>query len=202
MSVQKVVNPLTKRKIVVGGKAWLKLVSQGILEAGYIDEKELDTYDEDDDVKSKIEMLNEELPMNVQAVRGRGRYKNKIVKRNMKPSTFDVTRHTIKTTAKKIKDRDLYNSLQDADDFEAELESLIMNELQGITFSEPIKPKTNKKVKFYVEEAETSEDESEYEGDEEDESSSEDEEDEEAEEEEAEEEEAEEEVEEEDIESE
>jgi hypothetical protein len=81
------INPLTKRSIKVGGRVWNKLVAQGIINPeGELEDdnvlNELPTnLENEDDVDKLIEDANEELPDNQHAVRGRGKYKGKIVKR-------------------------------------------------------------------------------------------------------------------------
>lgn len=76
-----VINPKTQRPIKVGQRTWIKLVNQGILE----DTRGLVDYDPEDvleeEIEEKINILNETLPENIQAVKGRGSLKNKIVKR-------------------------------------------------------------------------------------------------------------------------
>ena len=58
-----------------------------------------------------------------------GKYKNKIVKRHKQPSTRQVSQHTVRTTARKLKDPEVYDDLMQSDDFESQLEALIMQEL-------------------------------------------------------------------------
>jgi len=97
-----VINPRTKRPIKVGGRTWIKLVKgdpqiEKILgnEGEFIDEMSL--------------------PENIQAVKGRGKYKGKIVTRNMKPPVKDIINHVIKTAANAMGSK--------------EWESIIMQEL-------------------------------------------------------------------------
>jgi hypothetical protein len=84
---------------------------------------------EQDDCDEKISELNQQLPINQHAVRGRGKYKNKIVKRHKQPSTRQVSKHTVRTTAKKLKDPQVHDYLMESNDFESQLEQLIMAEL-------------------------------------------------------------------------
>jgi hypothetical protein len=94
------------------------------------------------------------------------------VKRNKQPNTKDITKHTAKITAKKLKNRDLYEDLVDGDNFEEDLEKLILEEMMEIK-PKPTKPIKTSRTKadsnFYVinnlddDESETeSESESEY----------------------------------------
>ncbi len=131
-----IINPQTQRPVKIGSRTWLKLVRDGILEGEYEDPNELYTIQEGDDVDEKIKEINENLPLNVQSVRGRGKYKNKIVKRHKQPSTTETTRYTVKKTAQKIKNREIYEDLQENGNFEADLEALIMEELMKTNFDE------------------------------------------------------------------
>ena len=104
----------------------------------YTDPKEIYHLAEGDDVSTKIQELNQELPMNQQAVRGRGKYADKIVKRNRQPTTKSAVKASVRCTAKKIKnDPEVYDKLKSCEDFESELERIIMEEL--LTGNEPVK---------------------------------------------------------------
>ena len=133
-----IINPKTQRPVKVGSRTWLKLVKDGLVAGHYADPNEIYEVKEGDNEEELIQQFNEKLPPTQQAVRGRGKYANKIVKRNKQPSTKATTQHTVRTTARKLKDPEVYEQLQEADDFEAELENLIMAELAGIT-NEPVR---------------------------------------------------------------
>jgi len=133
-----VINPKTSRPIKVGSRVWLTLVKEGLLAGFYQDTHQLAEVKDGENVDEKIQELNKNLPINQQAVRGRGKYANKIVKRSKPPSTRDTIKHTARTTAKKIKDPEVYEQLHEGEDFEAQLEKMIMEELAGLTASEPI----------------------------------------------------------------
>ena len=133
-----IINPKTQRPIKVGSRVWLKLVKDGLVAGHYTDPNEIYEVKEGDNEDELIQQFNKTLPPNVHSVRGRGKYANKIVKRNKQPSTRATTQHTVRTTARKLKDPEVYEQLQEADDFEAELENLIMAELAGIT-NEPVR---------------------------------------------------------------
>jgi hypothetical protein len=137
-----IINPKTSRPVKVGSRVWLKLVKDGIVEGKYTDPNEICEVKEGDDEKELIRQSNENLPSTQQAVRGRGKYANKIVIRNKNPSTRETTQHTVRTTARKLKDPAVYEQLRESDDFETELEKLIMEELAGIV-NEPVKVKRN-----------------------------------------------------------
>jgi len=128
-----IINPKTQRPVKVGGRIWLKLVREGLLVGECKDDNEIYTVQEEDNIEQKIQEFNKSLPPNQHAVRGRGKYANKIVKRHKQPNIIDTTKHTVKTTARKIKDRDVYEDLQEGGNFEEDLEALIMTELMNIT---------------------------------------------------------------------
>lgn len=169
-----IINPKTQRPVKVGSRTWLKLVKEGLIQGHYSDPNEIYDVKEGDNEEELIQQFNETLPPTQQAVRGRGRYANKIVKRNKQPSTRQITQHTARATARKLKDPEIYEQLQEADDFEAELENLIMTELAGYA-PEPRKVKPNRNVgslkqrehaeNYYTKEPEEEYDEVEYEDD-------------------------------------
>ena len=133
------INPKTNRPIKIGGRAWTNLVRDGLVSGNYQDSNELYEIKEDDNVDEKIKELNQNLPLNVQSVRGRGKYKNKLVKRFKQPSTKDITKHTARKTAHKLKDRKVYEQLHETNNFENELEQMIMSELSIINSRQPTK---------------------------------------------------------------
>jgi hypothetical protein len=142
---QIIINPQTQRPVKVGSRTWLKLVKDGLVEGRYSDPQELyevkDMLLEGDDVshervETKIEELNQTLPPNQQAVRGRGRYKDKIVKRRKQPTTRELTQHTARTAARAVSENiETLALFADAsaneEDLEAQLENLIMSEILG-----------------------------------------------------------------------
>ena len=89
-----IINPKTSRPVKVGSRTWVNLVREGIVSGNYHDSNELYEMKEGDDIKQKIQELNKTLPINQQSVKGRGKYKNKIVKRNKTPTTHEITKHT------------------------------------------------------------------------------------------------------------
>ena len=129
-----IINPKTSSPVKVGGRTWLKLVKEGLLEGVYEDSNEL--YELLDDEKDgdtpfnydeKIEEINKDLPRGIQAVKGRGKYKNKIVKRKKVPSVLDVQEWTSKIASQAIKDN--LDSLDPDKDIGEQLEQIIYNEL-------------------------------------------------------------------------
>ena len=152
-----IINPKTNRPIKIGGRIWLRLVNEGVIpESTYEDPKTLYTLQEDDDEESKIQEINETLPSTQQAVRGRGKYNGKLVVRNKQPSTLDTARTSIRATAKKVRDPEIYDRLQESDDFEQELERMIMEELANIS-NEPRSRKQDQKdlYQYHVDDDQT-----------------------------------------------
>lgn len=133
-----IINPKTQRPVKVGSRTWLKLVREGLVEGRYSDPKEIYTLQDGDNEDELINKFNQSLPPNQHAVRGRGKYANKIVKRHRQPSTTATSRYTVKKTAQKIKNREVYEDLQEGGNFEEDLEALIMSELANIN-NEPSK---------------------------------------------------------------
>lgn len=127
-----IINPKTQRPVKVGSRTWLKLVREGLVEGKYSDPKEIYTLQDGDDEDELINKFNQSLPPNQHAVRGRGKYANKIVKRHKQPNTETTSRYTVKTTARKLKNRDVYEDLQEGGNFEEDLEALIMEELANL----------------------------------------------------------------------
>ncbi len=124
-----VINPKTQRPVKVGSRTWLKLVREGVFQGTYSDPKEIYSVQDGEDENDLIEKFNKTLPPNQQAVRGRGKYANKIVKRHRQPTIETTSRYTVKKTANKIKNREVYEDLQEGGNFEEDLEALIMSEL-------------------------------------------------------------------------
>ncbi len=128
-----IINPKTQRPIRVGSRVWLNLVKEGLVDGHYQDPNELYEIKEGDNVEEKIKEIDRDLPITVQSVRGRGKYNNKIVKRRKQPSTKDTIKHTARHTARKIKNPEIYDDLQESGNFEEELEKMIMSELAGLS---------------------------------------------------------------------
>ena len=144
-----VINPKTNRPVKIGSKVWLKLVKEGFIEGEFKDPNVLGEIKEGEDVDETIEKINETLPTNEQGVRGRGKYKGQIAKRSKQPSVMDTAKHTAKTAASVIADPDVYNELQETDNFEYELEQLILAELAGSN-SKPKKTSMLKKPRYQM----------------------------------------------------
>ena len=134
-----ILNPKTRRPIKVGGRIYNALVKEGYFkgESEFRDDNILYNLNPSDNVEDVINNLNKNLPKNISACRGRGKYKNSIVKRNKQMPQVETQKHTLKQTAKTLKNRKVYNDLQNTDDFERSLEELIMSELAGLTVKKP-----------------------------------------------------------------
>ena len=128
---QIIINPSTQRLVKVGSRTWLKLVKEGLVEGRYSDPWELYDDQEGDNVEEKILEMIRELPPNQQSVRGRGRYKDKIVKRNKKPSIKQTSQYTAKVASQVVADPEVYEQLQQSDHFETQLENMILAEMMG-----------------------------------------------------------------------
>jgi len=123
-----IINPKTQRPIRIGGRSWLKLVKEGVLEGRYSDPKKIAPLaDNDEDIDKQIEEINQTLPRGKQAVRGRGKYRGQITTRNVKPDTEEVSRYTAKMAGKIVNDN--IDELSQSDNLEEELERLILAEM-------------------------------------------------------------------------
>jgi hypothetical protein len=130
---QIIINPKTSRPVKVGSRTWLKLVKEGILEGVYDDPNELYSYAPDnlENLEEKRTELDKTLPKGKQAVKGRGKYKNKLVVRNKRLNAQDVADYTRKNTIKVVADCFATNDLNDLTDEEIreKLEKLVMREM-------------------------------------------------------------------------
>ena len=124
-----IINPKTQRPVKVGSRTWLKLVKDGLVEGRYSDPNELYEVKSSDQttVESKIEELNKTLPRGQQAVRGRGKYTNKIVRRQKRPNPQELTQYTAKTAARTIAQN--VDKLDTYEDLETQLEKMILEEM-------------------------------------------------------------------------
>lgn len=129
-----VINPITKRPIKVGGRVWNKLVADGLFQEDD-DPKivgEIDQDMDEDGLDQEINEVNKTLPITQHAVRGRGKYKGKIVTRDKQPSIEEITQYTAKKGAGVVKEKlSELNELAE-DDMEEELERIILEELKNI----------------------------------------------------------------------
>lgn len=129
-------NPNTGRAVRVGSTTWVKLLKKGLVD-DVVDENILFRELPEDEMEEKIKEINQKLPEGTQAVRGRGKYASKIVKRNRPLTTAEITKNTVKKATKAV-----IENLDELDEcnfknMSETLERLIMEELMN---------KKNKKV--------------------------------------------------------
>ena len=132
-----IINPKTQRPVKVGSRTWLNLVKQGIVEGRYTDPKELGTLPEQyeeippEEIEQKIEEVNKNLPRHQQAVRGRGRYKGKIVSRNKRLAPEEVSKYTAQVATRAVANNIETLAEYEDDDIEGMLEKMILAEMMG-----------------------------------------------------------------------
>lgn len=124
-----VINPKTQRPVKVGSRTWLKLVKEGIFDGTYQDPNELYEVADDTNVEEMKIELNKKLPRGKQAVRGRGKHKGKLVIRNKRMSSKDVSEYTSKIAAQAVRNNIGKLAEMDDEDIEAQLEKLILSEM-------------------------------------------------------------------------
>lgn len=131
-------NPKTGRPIRVGGKVYLKMVKDGLIEKLKDDNELEDLPQDEEEQQQRIKELNETLPDEFQAVKGRGKYKNKLVKRSKALPTETNARASAKIACDVIKEN--INLIAETDDADIEnlLEQLI---LENLSKSAPPKSK-------------------------------------------------------------
>lgn len=139
-----IINPNTQRPVRVGSRTWINLVKKGSLSGKFTDDNIIEEkYEElpEDQFEERIKKINEKLPVGTQAVRGRGKYANKIVRRNKPLSQEEITKSTVKKASRAvINNIDELDEI-DYDEMEKQLEKLIMEEMINT------RPNKNKKSK-------------------------------------------------------
>ena len=107
-----ILNPMTKRMIKVGGKVWARMVRNGQISNEYTSDKVVGDISQDDDnyqTEKTIGNLEKTQPVDIQIVRGRGKYANKLVKRKMGVNK-KIIRTRIKKVVKKLEDpKEIYH---------------------------------------------------------------------------------------------
>jgi hypothetical protein len=144
-----VINPKTNRKIKIGSRKWRELVSDGIItETGVQDKNVLHDFKNDSNFKGEMtdnmkimeEMMinkkNKQLPNNMHAVRGRGKYKDKIVKRRKMHDTSRQGRPKNRqpTQNSRAQARHIINTLNKMDeigDIEGQLALMLEVDMEG-----------------------------------------------------------------------
>ena len=123
-------NPHTNRPVKVGSRMWRTLVKEGSLSAeNFVDEKELYALKPNEDPTQIIKELNKTLPRNKQAVRGRGMYEGKIVKKDKPMDNLEETVNIVKKASVKAMKQLVPESVDDEESWQTQLENLIMMEL-------------------------------------------------------------------------
>ena len=161
-----IINPNTSRPIRIGSRTWINLVKKGVLNSNFYDNNVIEEqYEEipEEQLELKIKQINEKLPIGTQAVRGRGKYANKLVKRNKPLSQEEITKSTVKRATRAVVDNIDELDEVDYDNMEKRLEQLIMEEMLN---TRPLVSRNKtKKVEDEFEEDEFEEDENIDEGD-------------------------------------
>ena len=123
-------NPKTNRPVKVGSRVWRELVKEGMVSSeNYQDEKELYALKPNDDPSQVIQQLNKTLPRNKQAVRGRGMYQGKIVKKEKPYNNLEDTVNMVKKASCKVMKNMPPPESSDDEDWTNQLENLIMMEI-------------------------------------------------------------------------
>ena len=123
-------NPKTNRPVKVGSRVWRDLVKEGMVSSqNYQDEKELYALKPNDDPSQVIQQLNKTLPRNKQAVRGRGMYQGKIVKKEKPYNNLEDTVNMVKKASCKAMKNMPPPESSDDEDWTNQLENLIMMEI-------------------------------------------------------------------------
>lgn len=139
------INPKTGRLVKMGSRTWINLIKKGLIsvdgieipkDENIIEDFDIPRYEEipEAELEQKIKKINEELPIGTQAVRGRGKYANKIVKRSKTPSIQEITKNTVKKATKAVLNNidelteEIYS---DYDEMSERLERMIMEEMMN-----------------------------------------------------------------------
>jgi hypothetical protein len=155
-----VINPKTSRPVKIGSIVYTRLVKEGILKNTVKNEKELYEYNDGEDIESIKKEINKKLPASQVAVKGQGKYKNKIVVRNKQIPLHNVLAVSKKATASILQDEDNMKILANTDEeeWENEINRMILEELHHPT-KKPMKMKeTKKQVKYQAQEEEDDDD--------------------------------------------
>jgi hypothetical protein len=118
--------------VTVGGHAWLSLVKSKLLQGYYADPNQLRGFKPTDDIKALRKELDDKLPLDKQAVRGRGRYRGKLVKRHRPLDEKMAKKVTSKAMAMALKNKKVdmgdVNSMG-LEDLQSLLEQLTQDEM-------------------------------------------------------------------------
>ena len=124
-----IINPKTQRPVKVGSRTWMTLVKEGIVEGRYRDNNELAPLPENDrEAERKIQEIDQTLPRGVQAVKGRGKYRGKIVKRKTSTNPDGMSKYSAKIASKVLRDN-IEELTESGDNISETLEQLILREM-------------------------------------------------------------------------
>ena len=141
-----VINPNTSRPIRVGSRTWLNLVKKGVIQGHYRDDHELaEMPDHEYEVNDRITKINKTLPRGKQAVRGRGKHKGKIVSRQTRLKSNEISAYTAKIASRVVSDN-IDELVESGDNINETLEQLILKEMlqEESKMNKPQKRKSNK----------------------------------------------------------
>lgn len=145
MSSQKqtVLNPKTNRPIVVGGRVYMKLLREGLIEnSNFKDDNIL--YEvvqegisehhqdiEANDVSDVSDVSVQKLPEHQHAVRGRGKYKGKMVRRNKQLKPEQIHQQIADSAVKAVKKYQNHSNhfTNDDNDLDSLIHQMIMDEM-------------------------------------------------------------------------
>jgi uncharacterized membrane protein YheB (UPF0754 family) len=138
--LQFVINPNTGRALKVGSRIWLQLVKQGILQNDdYKDEREIYKIEDNDNIDTLITEANKTLPYTQQAVKGRGKYAGKIVKRDKKLNPHNLAKYASKI-ATEIAPKVIGYEIDDEDDEISNImEKMILDKMINTKNTQPKK---------------------------------------------------------------
>lgn len=124
-----IINPRTNRPVRVGSRTWLKLVKDGVIQGRYQEPDELYEIQDGTDVEQMKTQFDRTLPKGKHAVRGRGRFKGKLVVRNKRMNPKEVQEATAKAAYAAVRENmDELVGLE-GEELEAALEKMILTEM-------------------------------------------------------------------------
>lgn len=155
-----VINPKTSRPVKIGSIVYIRLVKEGVLKNTVKNEKELYEYNDGEDIESIKREINKKLPPSQVAVKGQGKYKNKIVVRNKQIPLQNILAVSQKATSSILQDEDNMKILANTDEeeWENEINRMILEELHHPTKKAMKMKEPKKQVKYQVQEEEDDDD--------------------------------------------
>tara|TARA_R110000772_G_scaffold53495_1_gene122397 strand:+ start:6127 stop:6570 length:444 start_codon:yes stop_codon:yes gene_type:complete len=127
MEKQTVINPKTKRPIVVGGRVWVRLVREGILNSNQVSaEYEIEDTEPD---KTEPEMAEPDNDDNNYLVKGRGKNKGLMVKKAKPLNPEQIHKHISESAIRAIKKYKSTDNDGDDSDLNKLVQQMIMDEM-------------------------------------------------------------------------